>query len=816
MLSPSIPRMERYICIHGHFYQPPRENPWLETIELQDSAYPFHDWNERITAECYAPNGASRILDGANRIVQIFNNYAWMSFNFGPTLLSWMEEKAPDVYQSILAADRESQERFSGHGSAIAQAYNHIILPLANRRDKQTQVSWGIADFEYRFRRRPEGLWLPETAVDIETLEILAAHGIAFTVLSPYQARRVRRVGEESWSDVAGGCIDPTMAYLHPLPSGRTIALFFYDGPISQAVAFEGLLRRGENLAHQLVSAFSNERPWVQLVHLGTDGETYGHHHRHGEMALAYALKYIETHKLARLTNYGEYLEKYPPTHEVEIFQQTSWSCYHGIERWRSNCGCSSGGHPDWNQNWRAPLRRALDWLRDQLDMGFEHIGSTLLKDPWAARDDYVNVIINRTPKNVDRFLCTHASHKLADADDIRVLKLLEMQRHAQLMYTSCGWFFDDISGTEAVQILQYAGRAIQLAEELFDTQFESSFLAELKCAKSNVASYRDGQHIYEQFVRPALLNLEKVGAHYAVSSVFEPYEQQTRIYCFVVEVQDNHLLESGRNRLHIGRVRIVSEITHEAATLEFGVLYSGSHNFKSGIRRFTNAKSYQAFIQESISAFRSSDLPEVLRIFDRTFPERMYSLQTLFRDEQRRILNVIIESSLQEAEAVYRQLYHQHASLIHFLLELGIPLPKGLHTAVEFVLNADFRRIVKRETFDIERIKSILEEARRARIEFDTAGLAYIFKETLASMITSLHQQPDDIPLLEKLSAIVALVHTLPFHVDLWRVQNIYYDMFQVIYPSFKAQSDAGVTHSQTWVNHFVTLGEQLGVRVS
>src|SRR5919202_166538 len=365
--------MHHYICIHGHFYQPPRENPWLEAIELQDSAAPYHDWNARITAECYAPNAAARILDGQGRIAAIVNNYARISFNIGPTLLAWLEAQAPDTYHAMLAADRESQTRFAGHGSAIAQAYNHLIMPLATRRDKATQVIWGIQDFVHRFGRQPEGMWLPETAVDLETLELLTAHGIRFTILSPYQALRVRRIDEVAgegvapWIDVTGGRIDPSMPYIVRQPSGRAIAIFFYDAPIARAVAFEGVLARGDALADRLLGAFSAARPHPQLVHIATDGESYGHHHPHGDMALAYALAAIERQGRARLTNYGEFLALHPPAYEVAIAENTSWSCFHGIERWRHDCGCNSGGQRGWHQAWRGPLRSALDWLRDAI-----------------------------------------------------------------------------------------------------------------------------------------------------------------------------------------------------------------------------------------------------------------------------------------------------------------------------------------------------------------------------------------------------------------------------------------------------------------
>ncbi|HSK45519.1 MAG TPA: DUF3536 domain-containing protein, partial [Candidatus Binatia bacterium] len=513
--------MERCICIHAHFYQPPRENPWLEAVERQDSAYPYHDWNERITAECYAPNGASRILDEAGYIRQIVNNYSRISSNFGPTLLSWLEDNAPETYESILESDKTSQERFSGHGSALAQAYNHVILPLANTRDKTTQVIWGIRDFEDRFGRTPEGMWLAEAAVDVETLEALAEQGIQFTILAPHQAGRVRKIGGRSWKDVSGARIDPTRAYLAKLPSGRRINLFFYDGPISRAVAFEQLLNSGEEFANRLKSGFSDRRDWPQLMHIATDGETYGHHHRHGDMALAYALNRIEADPSLRLTNYGEFLAMYPPTHEVQIIENTSWSCAHGVERWRSDCGCNSG-RAGWNQQWRGPLRSALDYLRDCVTELFESKAGAMLHDPWAARNDYIDVVLDRSPDSLWLFFEKHSSQQLKPAETVEALKLLEMQRHAMLMYTSCGWFFDELSGIETMQVLQYAGRVIQLARETGNVDAEPEFLRRLALAKSNLPELGDGAAIYNRWVAPAFVDLRKVGAHFAISSMFD------------------------------------------------------------------------------------------------------------------------------------------------------------------------------------------------------------------------------------------------------------------------------------------------------
>jgi len=480
--------MVRALCIHGHFYQPQRENPWSDAIDLQESAKPYHDWNERIKAECYGPNSA-------------VNNYSKMSFNFGPTLLSWMDKKAPELVRAIHEADQESRKRFSGHGSAIAQVYNHIIMPLANARDKRTEILWGLYEFEFRFKRKPEGMWLPETAVDLESLDLMAGEGIKLTILSPHQAQRIRKSGGETWDEVERGRIDPTRAYEIHLPSGRLMAIFFYDGPISHAVAFDGLLKNGADFAKRLGEGFSKDRDWPQLVHIATDGETYGHHHKRGEVALAEALQLIESDQTLALTNYGEFLDKFPPTHEVQILEQTSWSCSHGIDRWRKECGCRSGEEKKWHQNWKTPLRAALDWLRDELAPRFESEAKTTLKDPWMARDSYIQVLLDRSSESHDRFLHHHQNRDLNEEEKKRTLKLLEMERQALLMYTSCGWFYDELSGIETIQIIQNAGRAIQLARDVLGEDFGPRFKEKLSEANGNLPNFQDGGVIYERYV---------------------------------------------------------------------------------------------------------------------------------------------------------------------------------------------------------------------------------------------------------------------------------------------------------------------------
>ncbi len=804
--------MDRYICIHGHFYQPPRENPWLEAIELQDSAYPFHDWNERITAECYAPNARARVLDGEDRIVDIANNYSRISFNFGPTLLSWMEETTPEVYRAVIEADALSKERFSGHGSAIAQAYNHMILPLANARDKRTQVLWGIRDFETRFGRRPEGMWLAETAVDTETLEALAEADLRFTILDTSQARRIRPVGGRSWRDVNGGRIDPSRAYQAKLPSGRTIVLFFYDGPISRAVAFEGLLRKGEYLADRLAGAFSDSRDWPQLVHIATDGETYGHHHRQGEMALAYALRHIEEQGLARLTNYGEYLERHPPTHQVEILEKTAWSCVHGVGRWWTDCGCNSGGHPEWNQAWRTPLRNALDWLRDELTPRFEGAAGELLKDPWEARDAYVDVILDRSAESRARFLETQRARELSEADEARVLQMMELQRHAQLMYTSCGWFFDELSGIETVQVIQYAGAAIHLANRLFGDGLEDGFRAHLAEAKSSLPEHGDGARIYEKWVKPAVVDLLKVGAHYAISSLFEGYPEQMRLYSYSIRRQDQRVHEAGRARLLLGQARFSSRITQEHASLSYGVIHYGDHTVVAGVRQFRGDEAFDEMARDATAAFEKADFPEAVRAIDRHFEGSNYSLKSLFRDEQRKLLRIILESTLEETTAVYRQVYDNHAPLMRFIGDLGVPLPRVLRTTAEFVLNGSLRQQFQAETPDLDQMRSLIDAAHRERVSLDEAGLSFDLRRSLERLMGNFHAEPDPVEPLERLVSLASLARSLPFEVDLARTQDLYWELLRDTYPGRHRTSDET---SRAWCAAFESLGAELGVRV-
>jgi alpha-amylase/alpha-mannosidase (GH57 family) len=621
--------MQRYVCIHGHFYQPPRENPWLEAIEVQDSAYPYHDWNQRINAECYAPITASRTISGDGYIVDIVNNYSKISFNFGPTLLRWMEVSEPEIYSAIIEADRLSIERFSGHGSAIAQCYNHIIMPLANSRDKYTQVFWGIKDFKRRFNREPEGMRLPETAVDLESLDIMSGMGIKFAILAPRQANRIRPIDKgDAWESVDGSRIDPTMNYTCLLPSGRSITLFFYDGPISQGIAFEGLLASGEALAGRLIGAFNDSRNWDQLVHIATDGETYGHHQKFGDMALAYALYYIESKGFAKITNYGEYLEKHQPKKVVEIFEKSSWSCVHGVERWRENCGCSSGMHPGWHQMWRKPLREALDRLRDRCVPVFESEGAKYLKDPWQARNDYIDLVSDRSVKNVESFLSRQASHELPAEEKEKALMLLGVQRCAMLMYTSCGWFFDEISGIETNQVIKYASRLIQLAETLDPSlSLESEFLADLEKAPSNVMG--NGAAVYEFHVKPARVDILRAIADYVISSLFiDTKGTRHVVYSYEIEHEAYERYQAGPRRLAVGRIKARNRLTWETTVISFVAMSLGDTNVTAGLRHFRSPEAYTEMHDKLMEVFQKGDVPDIVRAMDEHFGQSQYSLQ--------------------------------------------------------------------------------------------------------------------------------------------------------------------------------------------
>lgn len=805
----------KYICIHGHFYQPPRENPWLEDIELQDSAYPFHDWNERISEECYKTNTASRILDEEGDIIRIVNNYSNINFNFGPTLLSWMKKHQPEIYQAILDADKASVEKFNGHGSAIAQAYNHMIMPLANGKDKYTQVYWGIKDFQERFGRYPEGMWLPETAVNYDTLEVLAELGIKYTILAPHQAAKIKKMeNDNQWQDIKDANIDFRQSYLCNLPSGKTINIFFYNGALAHEVSFGDLLRDGRKFADNLLSNFSRDEQKTEIVHIATDGETFGHHHRFGDMALSFCLNHIEENQLAKIINYGAYLELHPPAYEVQIADNTSWSCVHGIERWRNDCGCHTGMNAGWHQKWRKPLREAMDWLRDEAINIFEEKASDYFQDVWLARNEYINIILNRALENVDNFFHQFASHSLDHEEKIKALKYLEMQRNSMLMYASCGWFFDEISGIETVQVMHYAARCLQLIKELDDIDLEAEYMERLSQAPSNVRRYKNGAKIYEKIVQPAVIDLLRVGAHYAVSTLFNG--KQKSIYSYQIMEDEVERSEKGQLKLAIGQTTIESNVTLEQDKISFAVLHLGDHNVNGGVRRYQDEQTYLSMAQEIKTAFDQANVVDIIRLMDKYFKTNSYSLWYLFKDEQRKVIQKILQPNKEEAERTIKQIYTDNYAVMNFLKQLNIPIPQALSAITQQAINLELNSLFSEIDIELERLEKMVEEIQDWSIDIDKNTLAFNIERWVNEALEKLHAQHDDVKYIQAVTAALNILEEIEITFYPWKAQNIYFQMKQELIPVFQEKAGQGDENASSWLEEFKKLGVMLSVGVS
>ncbi len=693
----STPRA-KLVCIHGHFYQPPRENPWLGEIEREESAAPFHDWNERIDAECYRANTAARLVDGRNRIVNLHGNYGSLSFNFGPTLLRWIERHDPWVYGAIVAADRESAARFDGHGNAIAQIYNHIIMPLANRRDKITQIRWGIRDFEYRFGRRPEGMWLPETAVDRETLALMAEHGIKFTILSPFQAARWRFFGKgTAWRDARNGAIPTGRAYRYDCGRSGTIHLFFYDSSLARGIAFDRTLDHSDKLLTQINASYEardteTAEPW--LVHTATDGESYGHHFKFGDMALAAAFRKMEQDPQTRIMNYSTFLASFPVTAEVEILENTSWSCAHGLGRWQRNCGCRVGGEPGWNQQWRGPLREAMNDLRDRLSDHYERRTEPLCEDPWKARDGYVDVL-NDPERNLEPFMERHMRRGSDFGSRRRFLQLLEMQRFAMYMFTSCGWFFDEISNLESVLILRFAARAMQLAERTGASDLQPRFLGILEKARSNLREFGNGASVYLKKVAPRIVEGNRVVASYAIQSLARSSQRQFALYSFDIMPRYEADLGSSPAPCLYGHVRVLAERTLEEEDFVYAVLHFGSLDFRCSVKPWLGDEEFQSTLKALQAAVEEQNTVRMVRILDEKFGETYFSLHDVFKDLRSSIALEISQKTLTAYTDLQRSLYQVHRPLMASLRQWGIEIPGDLQVAIRRVLSDEVKQLV-------------------------------------------------------------------------------------------------------------------------
>jgi alpha-amylase/alpha-mannosidase (GH57 family) len=766
----------RYVCVHGHFYQPPRENPWLEVVEEQEGAAPYRDWNARIAAECYGPNTRARVLDSRGRIVRLANNFARISFNVGPTLMSWLELEAPETYEFIRSADREAARRW-GHGSAIAQAYGHAILPLLTARDRLTQVHWGIRDFEHRFGRRPAGMWLPETAVDSATLRVLAEEGVRFTILAPHQAVRLRRAGSGAWETLAPGSIDTRRPYRWRT-GGAEIVLFFYDGALAHAVAFGDLLKDGVAFARRIRDGFE-QQAGAQLVHLATDGESYGHHHRFGEMALAYALDRLDEDPGIALTNYGGFLEATAtvPLDEVEIVENSSWSCAHGIERWRGDCGCNTGAHPAWRQDWRRPLRDALDWLRVEIDRLFEDEASSLLKEPWKAREDYIDVLLQPHPDVRKDFLAQQGDRALAPKETARVWKLLEMQRAGLLMFTSCGWFFDDLAGIETTQVMRYACRAARLAAEL-GRPLEDGLLARLDAAEGNGDGRPSGRRIYAHEVAPAAVSLPRAVAHAGLMSLFaEDGSVPARAYCYRFEVTDRACHQAGDARLEIAVVQVVSERTQEAATYAYALLASGGQDAHCTVTDLAAIAGLPEIRSQLAERFRLGPMPSLTRAIESSFGADAFSLSDLFQPQRRELRRRIGTQAMAACASAAGRVLDRYERALSALEDTDEVMPKKLRTAAALVLQPRLEAAllqVGQDENGAQRAETLLQEARGWR-ELDRESLQAVLEQRLDDVCARLAHAPAWC--VSQVECLLELASALDVTLNLWMAQNRFYD---------------------------------------
>ena len=812
---------EVFLTIHGHFYQPPRENPWLEAIELQDSALPFHDWNERINKECYNPNSVSKIVDSRNRILDVVNNYEHMSFNFGPTLLSWMEHFAPLTYERIIKADIESISQHNGHGNAIAQVYNHIIMPLANEKDKETQIKWGIRDFEYRFGRKPEGMWLAETAVDDDTLRLLVENGIKFTILSPYQALKFKKEKDKDWTDVSWGNIDPARSYKYNIKSapGKSIDLFFYDGAISRSVAFDELLKDGNKFIKRLKEGVSDLRDYPQLVHIATDGESYGHHTKFGDMALAYILKIKAKDEGFTITNYGEYLEKYRSDCEVDIKQASSWSCFHGVGRWKEDCGCSTGGHPGWNQKWRKPLREALDYLRDELVVLFEQEGAKYFDNVWDVRNNYINVILDRNEINVKKFQHDNFKPDLSDEQKVHAMELLEIQRQALLMYTSCGWFFSEISGIETVQIMKYAARAMQLASKFTTKNLEEKFLNILAEAKSNIPEHGTGKDIFERFVKPSIVTTKQIASLWALSSLYEDFEDEESVYCYTITRHAYKKVQKALSTFVVGHIEIQSKITLQKSNVMFALMQYSGGDFHCSIKEYSDDAEFNRIKTDLIKTFLMNPLTEIIRALDEYFGKEYFTLKDIFIEERRKILQILLRGKLEKFSQTYQEMYDEGKGSIYHLQGLGLKIPDEFKISAAYALSHKFNDIVIHSDgfIDDELIQQAVDlnyEAKKIDIQLDKSPSNLIFGKKILQNINRLVHS-FEIQQADVVLEIFDNIRKLELQIDISEAQNTYFTKIYHRIGEILESEDFNKKRSSTkrFVEMLLDIGENLNI---
>src|ERR1043166_2329896 len=788
------------LVVHGHFYQPPRENPWTELVDPEPGARPFNDWNERVHAECYRPNAHARISDQYGRVERIVNNYANLSFNFGPTLLAWLERRFPQTYARVLEADHASASRLRGHGNAIAQGFHHAPLPLCNERDRRTQIRWGVADFRLRFRREPESLWLPETACDEATLDALIEEGLKYVVLSPSQAGGVRPLGSPAdWDDVSGGGVDTTVPYSYQNSDarGRSLAVFFYDGGIARAVAFESLVASSQALV--AACARAAERGGAQLVNVATDGESYGHHFRFGDRSIAYALEEEAARRGLRVTNYGEFLEENGPAFEVRLRPDpegrgSAWSCPHGLGRWTRDCGCHASAPEGWNQRWRAPLRAALDFLRDRTAQQFEEAGGDLFTDPWAARDAYVGLLVDRSASR-EEFFRSHAARMLSRDEEVRALTLLEAQRMSLALYATCGWFFNDISGIETLQTLRHAARAVELMTEAGLEPPLGGFVERLAEAQSNLPDKGNGADIFLRAAGQSRVTPRRVAAHLAISDLIEgngrTNESESAGYPHRRGAFQKR--RHGRVTLETGRLALEELFTGRRHEFALAAMHFGEIDYYCALRPFAGPEAFRESEANLWSHFRTASLPLLLRVAQEQVGPEEFGLEALLPQGQGSLSASVFGKLTERVRAEYEHLYEENRRVVERLQETGFHAPREPRLPAPGARSRGIERELREQrngAGDYTTALELAREAARFGYRVDRSSATRVFEETINEAARTFVARPTE-ENTRAARTLIALGLELGLEANFERAQEIIYEAVRARVPLSEGARD-------------------------
>ncbi|MDR2577962.1 MAG: DUF3536 domain-containing protein [Chitinispirillales bacterium] len=784
----------KYLVVHGHFYQPPRENPWLDIIEQQESAAPYHDWNERIYDECYRPNAYSRLLDSRGMITGIHNNYLHMSYNFGPTLFTWLERYHPVTARKMIAADKESAARLGGHGSAVAQVFNHVIMPLASRRDKLTQIRWAKHFFKKRYGREPGGMWLGETAINMETVVCLIEENIRYVILSPSQAESFRRIGDHDWTHTSHHQIDTRRPY-RIFPSDNSgnrldgfLDVFFFDEGLSKEVSFNDILQDSRTLGNRINQCYDPHNGGNQLVTIATDGETFGHHKAYGDMCLAYFFTNIAPELGITPVNFGYYLSINPPEYEVTLGdahgEGRAWSCAHGVGRWSRDCGCHTGGEEGWHQAWRGPFRHALQRLQSQIDFHFEARLSTLFSDPWALRDKYINVMWEPSLSKTAEFLQAQSGKFNFNGElTAEVRRLLEAQKFMQFAFTSCAWFFNDISGIETVQNLAYACRALQLGlPEDSKLPVLETFLDDLSKAPSNLKD-TNGRTLFERHILP-YYHHERILAFTAAAQQILAVKRQSSYEKTVYNLELKSVLSYRIDRVHYDSVavRMESGITGESSSWSVLISYSPETKLRGWV---VPAKSLPA----------SNGKPDAWI----THPDaKMFSLADLFYSSRHDLSEYFLDRMAKDTDSRFHGWMEYNEQTLNILTRLNYPLPAYCSSPAGYVLQnrwaAQMQKLEKwgSEENVLAELDGIASLESQYETEIDKKLDALLLQNLIIKGLEMLQQKPS-VKVCSRLSHLLEIVDKFSVPVSKNKLEDFFHPVYDGALKEYHGKYAAG-----------------------